>query len=304
MRQTLLRTTAALALILPALVTNAMAQQKRAGRTGSGGARGARPHRAWPPRPPAPRMAAPQPHFAAPVQHFAAPARVAAPTRMAAPAHIATPHVATQQISRPSTSNCSYKRDAWQCGQFGRKAATNSVARQQRRGAQFCAPRWSDHSERQQRRPDRHRATRRSPRAPRRRRRAHRRAGLARLPPRDAALEMRGLDGEQLGHRGRSSPRRCRCSASSGTWPRSGARAWFRPPVRAARRRVTGYLLQRGVPGRGLRPHRRRQAEADDFATFAGRVRGGRCGSTRAGRWTRHSVADGARWTCAGSTCT
>jgi hypothetical protein len=102
MRPTLLRTTAALALILPAFVTNAMAQQKRpAGPAPAVHAAAPAPHFAAP----APRMAAPQPHFAAPVQHFAAPARVAAPTRMAAPAHIATPHVATQQISRPSVAH-------------------------------------------------------------------------------------------------------------------------------------------------------------------------------------------------------
>jgi hypothetical protein len=100
MRPILLRSTAALALILPALVTNAMAQQKK-------------------PAGPAPAVhAAPAapPHIAAPAAHIAAPApvaRVAAPqphfaapaARIAAPAHVATPHVATQQISRPNISH-------------------------------------------------------------------------------------------------------------------------------------------------------------------------------------------------------
>ena len=103
MRPILLCSTAALALILPALVTNAMAQQKKpAGPAPAVHVAAPAPRMAAPA--PVARVAAPQPHFAAPVQHFAAPARVAAPTRMAAPAHI-TPHVATQQISRPSIAH-------------------------------------------------------------------------------------------------------------------------------------------------------------------------------------------------------
>ncbi len=100
MRPILLRSTAALALILPALVTNAMAQQKK-------------------PAGPAPAVhAAPAapPHIAAPAAHVAAPApvaRVAAPqphfaapaARVAAPARVATPHVAAQQISRPNIAH-------------------------------------------------------------------------------------------------------------------------------------------------------------------------------------------------------
>ncbi len=104
MRPTLLRTTAALALILPALATNAMAQEKRP--AGAAAAAHAAPaaHIAAP----APHIAAPAPvaRVAAPQPHFAAPAaRVAAPTRMATPARVATPHVAAQQSSRPNIAH-------------------------------------------------------------------------------------------------------------------------------------------------------------------------------------------------------
>src|SRR5580692_9002211 len=90
MRPALLRTTAALALILPALLTNAIAQEKKDQR-GPGPAVHAAP--------PAPHMAAPAPHIAAPVQHFAAPSHAAAPV------HVATPHVAPQQIARPNIAH-------------------------------------------------------------------------------------------------------------------------------------------------------------------------------------------------------
>ena len=119
MRQNFLRTTAALALILPALVTNAMAQEKKDQR-GAAPAAHAAPaaavQHAAPPAP-APHVAAPvaaAPHVvAAPAQHFTAPAahiaapvqqqqqqHIAAPVHVAAPVHAATPHIATQQNSR------------------------------------------------------------------------------------------------------------------------------------------------------------------------------------------------------------
>jgi hypothetical protein len=117
MRQTFLRTTAALALILPALVTNAMAQEKKDQR-GAAPAAHAAPaapvQRAAPPAPAphiaapvaaAPRVAAPAPHFTAPAAHIAAPVQrqhIAAPAHVAAPVHVTTPHVATPQIARPN----------------------------------------------------------------------------------------------------------------------------------------------------------------------------------------------------------
>ncbi len=96
MRQAFLGTTAALALILPALMTNATAQQKR----NPGG-----------PAPAAHAAPAPVQHFSAPVQHVAAPAQhfaapvqhVAAPIQhLAAPSRAAPPHIATQQMARPN----------------------------------------------------------------------------------------------------------------------------------------------------------------------------------------------------------
>jgi hypothetical protein len=98
--------TAALALIVPALMTNASAQDRL-----RGGGAGAVPHAAA--AAPAPRMAAPvaaphvsapapQMHMAAPVQqHFAAPAPHinAAPHITSVQPHIATPHIATPQIA-------------------------------------------------------------------------------------------------------------------------------------------------------------------------------------------------------------
>src|SRR5258708_5187620 len=95
MRQTYLRSVAALALIVPALATNVMAQDRR-------DQHGAAPAaRAAPPAPaPAPHIAAPAPppHIAAPVAqpHIAAPVaqpHIAAPV---AQPHIAapTPHIA------------------------------------------------------------------------------------------------------------------------------------------------------------------------------------------------------------------
>jgi hypothetical protein len=100
MRQSFLRTAAALALILPALATNAAAQQKKDQGAAAPAVRAA---------PPAPHIAAPAPapHIAAPVvqQHIAAPVvqpHMAAPvaqTHIAAPVRVATPHVATPQIA-------------------------------------------------------------------------------------------------------------------------------------------------------------------------------------------------------------
>jgi LTXXQ motif family protein len=116
MRQNFLRTVAALALILPALATNAAAQQKK----DQGGAAPA--VRAAPP-PPAPHVAAPAPapHIAAPVvqqshiapvvqqPHIVAQPRIATPVvqqphiaaapHVSAPVHVAAPHVATPQIA-------------------------------------------------------------------------------------------------------------------------------------------------------------------------------------------------------------
>jgi len=117
MRQINLRTATALALILPALMTNAAAQDKKDQR-GAAPAAHAAPaaavqHTAPPAAAPhiaapvaaAPRMAAPTPHVA-PAAHIAAPIQqqqhIAAPTHIAAPAHVATPHVATQQIAQPN----------------------------------------------------------------------------------------------------------------------------------------------------------------------------------------------------------
>jgi len=137
MRRTSFGTAAALALILPALMTNASAQDRRDQR----GAAPAPAVHAAPPAPvqhvappaPAPHIAAPapapQPHIAAPVAqpriaapvqqhiapvqqhnappapHIAAPApRIAAPVHNAPPAHIATPHVATPQIAHPNVA--------------------------------------------------------------------------------------------------------------------------------------------------------------------------------------------------------
>jgi len=137
MRPTLLRTTAALALVLPALVTNAMAQQKKP--VGPAAHAAPAPHIAAPaphiaaPAPVA-RVAAPQPHFAAPAARvapptrMAAPTRVVAPTRMAAPARVAAPHVAAQQTVRPNiartNSNIAHTN-------AGHGNVANSVAKQQ-----------------------------------------------------------------------------------------------------------------------------------------------------------------------------
>jgi LTXXQ motif family protein len=95
MRQSFLRTVAALALILPALATNAAAQQKKDQGAAAPAVRAA---------PPAPHIAAPAPapHIAAPVvqQHIAAPVvqpHMAAPvaqTHIAAPVRVATPQIA------------------------------------------------------------------------------------------------------------------------------------------------------------------------------------------------------------------
>jgi ABC-type transporter MlaC component len=124
MRPIYLRTAATLAILLPALMANASAQERR----GQGGAAPAArpaapapaPHISAPaPQPhisapaPAPHVAAPAPHIAAPApriappaQHFAAPAprptpHITAPTpHVAAPAHIAAPRAPAPQIGR------------------------------------------------------------------------------------------------------------------------------------------------------------------------------------------------------------
>jgi hypothetical protein len=134
MRQINLRTATALALILPALIANAAAQEKKDQR-GAAPAAHAAPaaavQHAAPPAPApaphvaapvaaAPRMVAPAPQVTAPVAHIAAPIQqqqhiaapvqqqqhIAAPVQqqqhIAAPTRVATPHVATQQIARPS----------------------------------------------------------------------------------------------------------------------------------------------------------------------------------------------------------
>jgi ABC-type transporter MlaC component len=106
MRQNFLRTVAALALILPALATNAAAQQRKDQGAAAPTIRAAppAPHIAAPA--PAPHIAAPvvQQHIAAPQQHIAAPVvqpHVAAPvaqTHVAAPVQVATPHVVEPRI--------------------------------------------------------------------------------------------------------------------------------------------------------------------------------------------------------------
>jgi hypothetical protein len=109
MRQINLRTATALALILPALMTNTAAQEKKDQRGAAPAVHvaPAAPHIAAPVAA-APRMAAPAPHFTAPAAHVAAPIQqqqqqhIAAPTHIAAPAHVATPHVPMQQIARPN----------------------------------------------------------------------------------------------------------------------------------------------------------------------------------------------------------
>jgi len=120
MRQTSLRTAAALVLILPALATNAAAQEKR----NQGGGGGAPAVHAAPP-PPAPHIAAPPPtpHISAPAQphivaqpqtvqqphiaaqphivaqpHIAAQPHVAAQPHIAAPTHVATPQIAHTNV--------------------------------------------------------------------------------------------------------------------------------------------------------------------------------------------------------------
>ena len=139
MRSHLLRSAAALALILPAIMTNASAQEQKKNQGGPAPAAHAAPaapapHMAAPAAPVA-RMAAPQqqqqPHFAAPAarmaapqQHITAPAHIAGPAHMAAPAH----NVAVQQAGRPNivhtNSNIAHTN-------VGRGNVANSVVKQQ-----------------------------------------------------------------------------------------------------------------------------------------------------------------------------
>jgi hypothetical protein len=97
---------AALALVSPAMLTQATAEARRGG---GGGAPAPAAHVAAPAA--APHGAAPAPHVAAPAPHFSAPAampHVAAPhvsapvasPRFAAP-HVATPHISTQHLANP-----------------------------------------------------------------------------------------------------------------------------------------------------------------------------------------------------------
>jgi LTXXQ motif family protein len=116
-------TATALALILPALMapalmTNATAQEKKDQRGAAPAAvhvAPAAPVQHVAPPAPAPHIAAPvaaAPHVAAPAPHFTAPAaRIAAPVQqqqqqqqqhIAAPAHVSTPHIAAQQIAHPN----------------------------------------------------------------------------------------------------------------------------------------------------------------------------------------------------------
>jgi hypothetical protein len=130
MRQNFLRTVAALALILPALATNAAAQQKKDQGGAAPAARAA---------PPAPHMSAPAPapHIAAPVmqQHIAAPVvqpHMAAPvaqTRMAAPVHVAAPHVATSQIAHVNEGHANSATVITRHGNGGITAAREAVHR-------------------------------------------------------------------------------------------------------------------------------------------------------------------------------
>ncbi len=119
MRRINLHTATALALILPALLATAAAQDRKDQRGAAPAvhvapaaavqhvapsAPAAALHIAAPATA-APRIAAPAQHFTPPAAHIAAPIQqqhIAAPTRIAAPAHIATPRVATQQIARPN----------------------------------------------------------------------------------------------------------------------------------------------------------------------------------------------------------
>jgi hypothetical protein len=120
MRRINFGTATALALILPALMTNALAQEKKDQR-GAAPAAHAAPaaavQRVAPSAPaPAPHIAAPvaaaprpapvaQPHIAAPVQHIAAPTpHIAAPSHVAAPAHVATPQIAHTNVAHPSSA--------------------------------------------------------------------------------------------------------------------------------------------------------------------------------------------------------
>jgi LTXXQ motif family protein len=163
MPQIKLRSAAALALILPALATNASAQDRRDQR-GAGpaaphvapaapaphiAAPAPAPHIAAPaPAPhiaapaPAPHIAAPAPHIAAPAPHIAAPAHVAPPAhvaapahvappaRVAAPAHTATPHVATPQVARPNIARSNAPHpNANNANAPARGNATTGVAR-------------------------------------------------------------------------------------------------------------------------------------------------------------------------------
>jgi hypothetical protein len=128
MRRINFRTAAALALILPAVMTNAAAQEKKDQRGAAPAAHAAPPaavQRVAPPAPaphiaapvaaaprPAPvaqpHMAAPvaQPHIAAPVQHIAAPTpHIVAPVHNAAPTHVVTPHVATPQVAHTNVAH-------------------------------------------------------------------------------------------------------------------------------------------------------------------------------------------------------
>jgi hypothetical protein len=137
MRHAHLLRTAALALIVPALMTNASAQQQK---RGGGPAPAAAVQHAAPPAPhisaPAPQvhmaapqvhMAAPQVHMAAPQVHMAAPAQhFSAPAHVAGPGHVSTPHNVTQQMAHPNIAHSNFNRSGG-----NHPNAVTSVTRQQ-----------------------------------------------------------------------------------------------------------------------------------------------------------------------------
>jgi len=89
---------AMLALVSPALMTDAAAQMRRGG--GGGGGGGGAPAAAPRAAPAAPRMSAPAPHFSAPAPHIAAP-RAATPQFSAPAARFSAPRVATPRAPTP-----------------------------------------------------------------------------------------------------------------------------------------------------------------------------------------------------------
>jgi LTXXQ motif family protein len=137
---------ATVALVSPALISEAAAQMHRGGGGGGGGAPA--PHFSAPAAAPrmsapamAPRMSAPAPHFSAPAARFAAPTPRAATPHFSAP-HVATPRVVTPRVGGANTASPRgnrpdvARRNAGVNGPAGNRLNRNALAPSAHRAAQ------------------------------------------------------------------------------------------------------------------------------------------------------------------------